>query len=169
MEDSDEIRRLIALREIEQLLAAYARATDWMDIEGLRDCFTPEAVVRFGPNSLKIAEFCEFWREMGGSFKARHHVIGIPVIAFAGENEAYVESPAVIAGTRADAGARMRDFMECNRYCFSAVRRDGRWLFDDLLIFITWSQGGPTSQGMESGGPLDHDVVKDHPAFRKIG
>lgn len=46
-----------------------------------------------------------------------------------------------------------------------AIRNTGGWQLAALRVFITWSQGAPTSTGMESGGPLDQNVDLNHPNF----
>ncbi len=168
MASQTDIQTLIDTQAIAQLVARYGRAVDWLDIEAMKACFDPSATVRFGANEIPAHGFCDFWGGMGGGFKARHHLLGAPVIDFTGADSAYVEAPAIVAGTRADEGTRLRDFMECNRYCFTAVRADGKWVFSGANVFITWSQGAPTTTGMEAGAPLDHDVSIAHPAFRAL-
>jgi hypothetical protein len=125
--------------------------------------------VRFGEHQIPAHGFCDFWTGMGAGFKARHHLMGMPVISFTGKDRAYLEMPAIVACTRADQGMRLRDFMECNRYVGDAVRRADAWRFAALRVFITWSQGAPTPTGMEAGAALDHNVDRNHPNFVKLG
>ncbi len=165
MTDSETLRTLIDTQAITQLLARYARSVDWLDVPAMKACFAEGATVTFGTTVIPAEGFCEFWGGMGAGFKARHHLMGLPTIAFTGPDEAYVESAAIVAGTRADEGLRMRDFMECNRYVMTAVRAGEGWRFSAALVFITWSQGAPTTLGMETGGPLDHDVTIANPAY----
>jgi len=162
---NEKIQQLIDTQEIGQLMARYGRAADWLDIAAMKACFGKEAVVSFGTQRIPANVFCDFWSNMGSGFKARHHLLGTPLISFTGNDSAYVEVPAIVAGTRAEQGTRSRDFMECNRYIVDAVRNTGGWQFAALRVFITWSQGAPTSTGMESGGPLDQDVDLNHPNF----
>lgn len=165
MDQADSISALLDNQAITQLVARYGRAVDWLDIAGMKACFTETARVRFGEHALPAHDFCDFWAAMGNGLKARHHMFGVPVIAPQGEGRAAVDVPALAACTKAEEGARMRDFAECNRYVWHVVRVDGRWRIEDARIFIVWSQGGPTPTGMEAGPPLDHDVTMDNPAF----
>jgi SnoaL-like domain len=162
---NEKIQQLVDTQEICQLVARYARAADWLDIAGMKACFAKDAIVSFGTHGIPSDAFCDFWSGVGSGFKARHHLLGTPLVSFTGNDSAYVEVPAIVAGTRAEKGARLRDFMECNRYIVDAVRGSGGWQFAAMRVFITWSQGAPTSTGMESGGPLDHDIDVNHRNF----
>lgn len=165
MDSSDAIARLLDQQALTQLAARYAQAVDWLDPVQMKDCFEEGAKVRFGTIELDAHAFCDMWTEMGGGFKARHHLLGIPVIRLDGAQQARVEAPAMVAGTRHDAGARMRDFLECNRYLFTARKARDAWKFTGAQIFITWSQGAPTPTATEAGAAQDHDVDRKHPAY----
>lgn len=161
----DPIEELTKSKGIEKLLARFARACDWLALDELHACFIPGAMCQFGPHTLPSEDFIEFWNKMGSQFKARHHLIGLPVIIFTSPDAAFVEVPAIVAGTRADNGVRLRDFMECDRYIFDVVLRDDTWRIADARIIVPWSQGGPTPTGMEAGFALTHDATTQHPWF----
>jgi hypothetical protein len=162
---NEQIQQMMDTQAISQLIARYGKAVDWLDIDAMKDCFEGACVVRFGEHEIPAHAFCDFWGGMGSGFKARHHLLGLPMISFTDKDRAYVEIPAIVAGTRNDQGARLRDFMECNRYVGDVERSAGGWRFASMRVFITWSQGAPTPTGMESGGPLDHNVDRNHPNF----
>jgi hypothetical protein len=165
---TDNIQQFIDTQAIGQLVARYGRAVDWLEIAAMKECFAKGSVVSFGEQQIPADGFCDFWGQLGAGFKARHHLLGTPLISFSGSDSAYVEVPAIVAGTRAEKGARLRDFMECNRYIGDVVRGARDWQFATLRVFVTWSQGAPTSTGMESGGPLDHDVDLNHVNFVRL-
>lgn len=165
MTDSTAIQNFIDQSEIMQSVARYGRAVDWLDIASMKGCFADDATISFGEMEIPASAFCDFWAGLGGGFKARHHMLGMPTIALHGSGKAFVEVPAVVYGTKADEGVRLRDFMECNRYLFDMVRDGDGWKIASAKVFITWSQGAPTSTGLESGGPLDHDVTVANPSF----
>lgn len=167
--EQDPIEELIKTKAIEQLVARFARACDWLSLDELHGCFIPGAIVRFGPHAMTAAEFIDFWNEMGTPFKARHHLVGVPMILFTAPDAAFVEVAAIVAGTRAENGVRLRDFMECDRYMFDVKLHDGGWRISDARILVPWSQGGPTPTAMEAGIPLSHGVTTDHPWFVPVG
>ena len=169
MDNDALIREMRDTQALTQLAARYGRAVDWLDIHDMKACFHPDAVVRFGPNEIPAFGFCDFWSKMGGEFKARHHQLSLPVIEFKGANHAHVEVPAIVSGTLGGDGTRLRNFTECNRYLFDVERRDGIWRIAGGRILITWSQGGPTPMGLESGGSPDHDVDTHNPVFVRLG
>ncbi|MDR2839112.1 MAG: nuclear transport factor 2 family protein [Azonexus sp.] len=165
MTQPDNLQALLDAHAITQLVARYGRAVDWLDIPGMKACFADAATVHFGELSLAAHEFCDFWNNMGSACKARHHLFGLPVIAMQSADTAVVDVPSLAACTRVDAGVRLRDFAECNRYVWHVERTAEGWKIRDAQIFIVWSQGAPTPTGIEAGMPLDHDVTMQHPAF----
>ena len=152
---------------IQQLVARYGRAVDWMDIDAMSACFASGAVVRFGTMEIPASDFCGFWRGMGSGLKARHHHLGQPVIALKGD-QAFVEVTAIVAGTAGGDGSRLRNFMECNRYLLDLWKTSQGWQIKAARILITWSHGAPMPQGLETGGPVDHDVDLRSPFFVKL-
>lgn len=162
---SETIDRLLDNQQITQVVARYGQAVDWLDSRQMKACFRPGSTIRFGEVELDAHGFCDMWLEMGSGFKARHHLFGIPVIAFDGSERARVDVPAMVAGTRQSDGARLRDFLECNRYIFTVTKAEDGWMLTSAQIFVTWSQGAPTPTATEAGTPQDHDVDKNHPVF----
>ena len=168
MSTDEMLQELNDRHALTQLVARYARAVDWLDIDDMKACFHPDAMVAFGENKLGAHEFCDLWRGMGRKFKTRHHHCAVPVIELQGRDRAYVEFAAFAVATREVEGGSLRDFLECNRYVFHVERRDAIWRVASGRIFVTWSLGSPTPSRLESGGPIDYGVDVSSPHFVKL-
>lgn len=141
--DSEELEALRAERAITRIILAYGRAVDGLDFERLRDCFHPDARIRYGEFFSGVRDEAIAWLENSLSrLKGTMHDFGPPWIELdLGQQRAQCETYSTNAARfpaneRGEVllnltGTRYLDVFEC---------RDGEWRILERRNISTWAQ-----------------------------
>ena len=171
MNTEEQLEGLLAREAIRDLVTArYCSTADWLDIEGMKDCFTDDSEVFFGENSMGGHEFCEWWRGFGASFEMRFHNLDCVLIELDG-NTARTETRGITAGTVPDPDrgeGALKDFLNCSRYFFDVVKQESGWRIAKLQITVDGSFGQPNPRIPASGGEFDRGLDTSHQIYRHL-
>jgi uncharacterized protein (TIGR02246 family) len=120
--------------EIRQLIARYAQTIDFGDIEGVVNCFTPDAAFdvdgEVWAGSAKIREFAKFVAEKTNGH-VRHHMLGTLIDGDGATARAIVYMISTRDYGRAYGAWQTphASFVFSGLYKDSLVKQDGKWLF----------------------------------------
>ncbi len=129
MTASDSLARLVAEREIEQLLFTYAFHLDMNQTSELAALFTEDCEVIYGPDGFGAqgrAAYAKTLEGVGTFFKATSHHVSNIVVTWVSEDEAQVRS-VLYAWHRYQRD--MPDSHVWGQYHDVIVRQGGKWMF----------------------------------------
>ncbi|MBI1181091.1 MAG: hypothetical protein GC201_11070 [Alphaproteobacteria bacterium] len=167
-----QLAGLLAREQVRDLVTSrYAFAVDWLDLEAMKDLFTADSTVSFGPASLGGHEFCDMWCNMGAGFSMRYHFVECAHVSVDGD-KGRVEARAIVAGTapdpKSETGAS-RDALEGSRYFFDVVKEaDGAWRIAKMHITFSWTFVQPASPATAAGAPFDQGLDTSHWLYKKM-
>ena len=152
-----EIRRLLEVQAIQEVMLRYARAVDRADAGLMNSIFWPEGVDNHGMYDGTASGFFErALRARDDPARARHHLIGVPRILSREGDQAKVETYFIFvgvygAGENDNLGTIKRDTIGFNsgRYRDLFEKREGQWKVLRRLTVYDWSQSSPYEPGWE--------------------
>lgn len=166
--ESERFRELLDQRDIERVLATYARAVDRQDMDLLKSCYHPDAINHNAVSRSNAWEFAETLLPlMRRLFSATmHHVThtDVRVQGHQATSESYFiawhlvvggyEDIVTMFGTAyADEMQRLgrlegsHDFVGSGRYLDRFERRDGIWRIAERNVTMEWNHYGPVTHG----------------------
>lgn len=134
---------LLALREIEDVIAALARGTDRLDEELIASCYHSDGTDDHNVFQGTGAEFASWVLATLTHFEATMHFIGPPRIRLS-RDAAYADTYCVAHHiSRPDDQGHQSDMVLGLRYVDRFQRRDGRWLIAGRVCAFDWSYTVP--------------------------
>ncbi len=121
---------------ITEVLYRYARAVDRLDLEGIADCYHPDARDRHGAYDGDIPGLIADIAERHRTIDYAQHFITNVLIDFDGPDTAYLEASCLcyLRQERAE-GAEEQELMTIKcRYVDRFERRDGAWKVADRVV-----------------------------------
>jgi hypothetical protein len=166
--DSPSLKELLDQRDIERVLATYARAVDRQDVELLKSCYHPDAINHNAVSRANAWEFAETLLPlMRKLFSATmHHVTHTDVrvrgseaavesyfiawhLVVGGYDEIVTMFGAAYADAMQSAGTLDggHDFVGGGRYLDRFERREGIWRIAERNVTMEWNHYGPVTHG----------------------
>lgn len=121
---------------IEDVLYRYARAVDRLDLDGVRDCYFPDAIDDHGGYHGPVDGLIEDIRQRHTTIDSSQHFISNVLIDFTGDGSAHVESYCLCylrQARKADEPDQELAIIRC-RYVDRFERRDGEWRIADRVV-----------------------------------
>lgn len=148
MPSDEELQVLLDKQAIEEVCGGrYARALDWLDVEALKHCFWPDALVDYGFFEGNAHEWCDIVMPIEASSDHRFHYMCNFVIDVRGD-EAEAECNGLAGSRRTRDGATTQS-LHGSRYLDRLQRRDGAWRISErhVLLEMTQSFEAPSGPG----------------------
>ena len=162
-----KLDRLLTEREVLQIAHTLSRHVDRGNLEGMRQCFFPDAVAEYGFNKTKtVDELLDHFKIQRTQLTGVQHHITTRAIAVDGDY-AEVENY-VVAHTVMQEDDGPKTFVIGGRYLDKYERRDGEWKIAHRLGMEDWSAKFPTPPTRGSGlvGTIPQgDVGEADPSF----
>jgi hypothetical protein len=128
---------------INQILAMYCRGVDRADEAALRDCYWPEAVVRYGAEWSPAHEFCVHLVPAIRNYAQTHHSISNVLIDFSDgpkPESAKVESYVTAKHYLKTEAAGESEMTYLGRYLDQFEKRGAYWKIISRIPVMSWSQ-----------------------------
>jgi SnoaL-like domain len=164
-----DLRSLIDQRDIENVLATYARAVDRLDVELLKSCYHPEAINHNAVSRTPAWAYAEqLLPQMRNLFSGTMHHITHSQVAFESDVEAvaesyfiawhmvvggYTEVAAFFGAPYASQMDRLgtlgggHDFVTAGRYLDRFEKRDATWRILERSVTVEWNHFGAVTRG----------------------
>lgn len=154
---ADTLRELVDRREIEDVLYRYAQTLDSHDWDGLRTCFTPDAVADFlelGGVNEGIDAIVGLISGVLSGLDASQHLVGTPLITVDGDtasSSCYLQAQHVFKG--APGGDH---YLVGGTYVDRLTRTADGWRIAHRTLHASWMDGNPevftsAAQRLEAG------------------
>ncbi|WP_372734771.1 nuclear transport factor 2 family protein [Nocardioides sp.] len=142
------ITDLLDKQAISEVLAAYARAMDRIDLDLARSVFHPEGTADYGEMFTGTGyEFADYIGAAHPLFEMTDHRIGAVTIALDGDRAGSETYAFVTLRSRAEDGSRS-DMVIHGRYVDRWERRDGTWRILHRQYLHTFDEVRPVEQTM---------------------
>ncbi|GAA4558631.1 nuclear transport factor 2 family protein [Pseudonocardia xishanensis] len=152
-----ELRRLLEVSAIQEVMLRYARAVDRADSDLMDSIFWPEGTDNHGMYDGSAAGFFDRARNArDDKDRARHHLVGVPRILSQDGAQAKVETYFFFAGVY---GAGQNDNIgtieeatigfNAGRYRDLFEKRDGEWRVLRRVTVYDWTLSGPYAPAFE--------------------
>lgn len=166
------LQELIDRRQIEDVVARYARTLDWLDDDGQASCYWPDADIDYGFFKGKAADFLPVVMEVERGSDRRWHMLGGLIVKFHTAAGASSECYGIFAGASRQADGTLAGNLYGGRYLDEWQKRVGdngeEWRISKRLYLVDWQQALvnqpdftpnpefplPTARIDESGHPL---------------
>jgi 3-phenylpropionate/cinnamic acid dioxygenase small subunit len=128
--------RLEDRQAITDVLYRYARAVDRLDLDGVQDCYFPEAIDNHGAYCGPVEGLVEDIRRRHTTIDSSQHYITNVLIEFCGEDAAAVESYCLCYLRQEPEDGRLGQelaIIRC-RYVDRFERRQGHWRIADRTV-----------------------------------
>lgn len=153
-----EVRDLVARRDITDVVHRYMRGLDRLDAELQRSAFHDGAFVDVGLMAGPVDEFIAFGQEMLATMDATHHLLGQIRLEVEGDEargESYFQA---WHGTRDEAG-QPRDLFISGRYIDEFSCKNGEWRIVRRKLITDWVKDDPA----------DHIFYEQNPTTNRGG
>ncbi len=141
------IETLIAERDITRILMLYARGIDRLDMDLVRSCFHPDAVLRYGDATTPEAFTANATNGLGAYRFTQHRVGNVIIDVDDGGDSAWCESYCLarhrIPGDDSKADV---DFLWGGRYVDRFERRDGEWRILERTVVHDYTRFDPVTE-----------------------
>lgn len=162
------LQQLIDRRQIEDVVARYARTLDWLDDDGQASCYWPDADIDYGFFKGKAADFLPVVMQTERDSDRRWHMLGGLIVKFHSGASASSECYGIFAGARRQEDGTLAGNFYGGRYLDEWEKRNGEWRISARTYLLDWHHPLtnqpeftpnpdfplPTVQVAESGHPL---------------
>lgn len=162
------LQQLIDRRQIEDVVARYARTLDWLDDDGQASCYWPDADIDYGFFKGKAADFLPVVMQTERDSDRRWHMLGGLIVKFHSGVSALSECYGIFAGARRQEDGTLAGNLYGGRYLDEWEKRNGEWRISARTYLLDWHHPLtnqpeftpnpdfplPTVQIAESGHPL---------------
>jgi hypothetical protein len=166
--ESERLKELLDQRDIERVLATYARAVDRQDLELLKSCYHHDAINHNAVSRSNAWEFAEMLLPlMRRLFSATMHHVTQTDVRVQGDQAScesyfiawhlvvggYEDVVAMFGAAYADEMRRAKtvdgghDFVGSGRYLDRFERRNGIWRIAERNVTMEWNHYGPVTHG----------------------
>lgn len=143
MSETRLLERLVAERDIQQIVLRYAHGIDQLDFEMVRACFHPDAKIVYGGLADGVRDEALAWlEEMLPSLAGSSHFFGAPRIELDLDAGTAVAETYSLNTTRQTPDAEGRTFATYTsaRYIDRFERRDTEWRIAHRELVRDWTQ-----------------------------
>lgn len=166
-----QLQELLDRKACEDVIMRYGRTLDWLDADGQKACFWPDAEVDYGFFQGSGEEWVPTVMAVETASPRRWHLSTGVMVQVEG-NRAKSECYGLSVGTTQDEQGEPVDVMFGGRYLDELEKRDGDWRISKRTYIADWTHSFP--QGLEalasSGFTLNVlDILKPgHPSYRPL-
>lgn len=175
------IQELLDKKQIEDVVARYARTLDWLDDEGQSSCYWPDAAIDYGFFKGRADEFLPIVMEVERASDRRWHMLGGLIIAFASPTKASSECYGIFAGARRGDDGTLAGNLYGGRYIDEWEKRPVQndlgkngmeWRISKRLYLLDWQQDLTNQPDFTPNPdfplPTLHIKQSNHPLYRKL-
>jgi len=168
----EALQQLVDRRQIEDVVARYARTLDWLDDGGQASCYWPDAEIDYGFFKGQAADFLPVVMQIERDSDRRWHMLGGLIVRFHSTTRASSECYGIFAGASRQDDGTLAGNLYGGRYLDEWEKRGGdngeEWRISKRLYLVDWqcdlvNQPDftpnpdfplPTARIAESGHPL---------------
>lgn len=148
--DDARLTELMDREAIRDCLYRYCRGIDRADEAALRSAYWPDAHDRHGAYAGPAAGFIDFAVSVFATGPRNVHQVSNILIAFAGPNEAAVESYFTALQRGPGKDGVVSQVLLCGRYCDRFEKRGPEWRVADRTVVYDWVEEQAPPQGSEA-------------------
>ena len=162
------LQELVDRKQIEDVVARYARTLDWLDDEGQASCYWPDADIDYGFFKGKAADFLPVVMQTERNSDRRWHMLGGLIVKFNSDTTASSECYGIFAGASRQDDGSLAGNLYGGRYIDEWEKRGNEWRISARIYLLDWHHPLanqpdftpnpdfplPTVQIAESGHPL---------------
>lgn len=136
----DEVLAEAAIRELQ---IRYCRACDRVDLDLLRSCFHPDAVLEYGFFTAGVDELVAMAQAGMAAYEKTTHVTGNQLVEVEGDRAWAEHYTLATHRCPPDETGPLRDFVTSIRYVDDLQRRDGDWRIARRVLILDWCRTDP--------------------------
>ena len=136
------LNELIDRKQIEDVVARYARTLDWLDDDGQASCYWPDAEIDYGFFKGKAAEFLPVVMQTERNSDRRWHMLGGLIVKFHSSTSASSECYGIFAGASRQDDGTLAGNLYGGRYLDEWAKRAGEsgdeWRISSRIYLLDW-------------------------------
>lgn len=166
------LNELIDRKQIEDVVARYARTLDWLDDEGQASCYWPDADIDYGFFKGKAAEFLPVVMQTERNSDRRWHMLGGLIVKFHSSTSASSECYGIFAGASRQDDGTLAGNLYGGRYLDEWEKRDNEWRISSRMYLLDWQQPLTNQPGFTPNPDFPLPTVQiaqsGHPLYRAM-
>jgi hypothetical protein len=174
--DASAVQELLDKKQIEDVVARYARTLDWLDDAGQASCYWPDAAVDYGFFKGTAEDFLPIVMQTERNSLRRWHMLSGLIIAFQSTTKASSECYGIFAGASPQDDGSLAGNLYGGRYLDEWEKRDAgegpEWRISARTYLLDWQKDLTDQPGFDPNPDFPLPTAKidhsDHPLYRRL-
>lgn len=166
------LQELLDRRQIEDVVARYARTLDWLDDEGQASCYWPDADIDYGFFKGKAADFLPVVMQTERNSDRRWHMLGGLIVKFHSSTSASSECYGIFAGASRQEDGALAGNLYGGRYLDEWEKRSNEWRISARTYLLDWQHPLPNQPDFTPNPDFPLPTVQiaksGHPLYRAM-